>query len=123
MLSIILGLLGGLPSWIKWTAIAAVVSSVTYLVHDYSARGEQIVALQNTVKTMRSAQAVSEASLKVAQGNIADLNALLRVRQGDLQETCAILTEITTSTDPDDQKQVGGIIARVLERLKKIRGE
>jgi hypothetical protein len=123
MLTILLSVLGGLPRWIQLTAIAAIVSTIGYLVHDYSSRGEQIVALQHQLRTMRSDAAVADASLKVAQGNIKDLNDLLKVRQGDLQQTCAILQEIVTSTDPDDQQPVGGIIARTLKRLKEIRGE
>lgn len=105
---------------IKLVAIATIVGTIGWYVHDYLGDKETIVALRYELSERNNRIKVLDASIVLLNGTITTLDEVARTRNADLKDMCAILGDVDTDKDPDADKPVGGIIGKTLKRLKDL---
>lgn len=117
MLKKLLSLVGGWLNLAQLAAIAAVASYALYIVHDYKSLAAKNATLIADNSTLKNKVDIAKANTDIANTTILELDARLKQKSGDLDDFCAILSDIKGGKD-----EVGDPIGSTLEALKK-RGE
>lgn len=104
-------------NWVIGVALAALLASGMYLVHDYKSQASTIASLQADLKVAQSAAKVAKANVDLRDETISTLNQRLATRYDDLAKTCDLLQDVAQDKGADADAPVGGILGNILGRI------
>jgi hypothetical protein len=109
--------LSGITNWLIGGALAVLIGSGMWMVHDYKSQATKIATLEADLKIAQSASEVAKANLALRDKTIDTLNARLTTRLDDMQKTCDLLQDAAQDKSPDADKPIGGILGDILGKI------